>query len=209
VTDALHLPVVPIEALPGHPLFAHLSALQGALDIDLRYPTANNFAGRVLYTGWDCAWLRHEAAQGLRDAAHWLHARRPGWRIRVLDALRPHRVQVALWSEVKDTPMRPYFADPAHGSIHSFGMAVDVTLLRPDGREADMGSGFDEMSERSHPSLHVEHLRSGTLHPDHVDERDCLRAAMAAGGFRGIPTEWWHFDLGDRAQVRRTGPRVD
>jgi len=138
-----------------------------------------------------------------------LQATRPGWRIRVLDALRPHRVQVALWSEVRGTPMQPYFADPAHGSIHSYGMAVDVTLLRPDGQEVDMGSGFDEMSELSHPALHEHHLGQGMLQPGHVDARVCLQQAMAHGGFRGISTEWWHFDLGDRREVRRRGPRVD
>jgi zinc D-Ala-D-Ala dipeptidase len=210
--SASQTPIVPIEALPGHPQFVHLSRLaqhSRGIDIDLRYPTANNFAGRVLYTGWDCAWLRAEAAQGLLQAAQWLEGARPGWRIRVLDALRPHRVQLALWDDVKGTPMQPYFADPAHGSIHSFGMAVDVTLLLPDGREADMGSGFDEMSELSHPALHDQHLAQGVLDEDHVRERQALLQAMQAGGFRGISTEWWHFDLGDRHRVRREGPRVD
>ncbi len=200
---------IPIERLPGHPQFAHLSALASALDIDLRYQTTNNFAGRVLYTHWDCAWLRVEAAAGLVDAARHLQQLSPGWRLRVLDALRPHRVQQALWEDVKGTPMQMYFADPAVGSIHSFGMAVDVTLLQPDGREADMGSAFDEMSERSHPSLHDDHLSRGVLLAEHVRARELLTQSMAAGGFGGISTEWWHFDLGDRRLVRQTGPRVD
>jgi D-alanyl-D-alanine dipeptidase len=207
--SAVSPPTIPIERLPGHPQFVHLSALDSALDIDLRYPTANNFAGRVLYTHWDCAWLRAEAANGLVQAAQQLQRLSPGWRLRVLDALRPHRVQQAIWEDVKGTPMQMYFADPAHGSIHSFGMAVDVTLLRPDGLEVDMGSGFDEMSERSHPALHDDHLSCGVLQAEHVQIRGLLTQAMAAGGFGGISTEWWHFDLGDRRLVRQTGPRVD
>ena len=76
-------------------------------------------------------------------------------------------------------------------------------LIDAQGREADVGSGFDEMSEASHPALHAEHLASGVLSTAQVAERDGLRDAMAHGGFHGIPTEWWHFDFGDRERVRR------
>ncbi len=204
-----NLPTLRVEDIGAHAQFRHLSTLDVTLDVDLRYATANNFAGRVLYTGWDCAWLRAEAAAGLEQAAAWLAQARPGWRIRLLDALRPHRVQQALWAQVVGTPMQNYFADPARGSIHSFGMAVDVTLLSPQGLEADMGSGFDEMTLLSHPSMNDEHLALGALTAAQVIERGWLHAAMVRGGFRGIPTEWWHFDFGDRAAVRRDGPRVD
>jgi D-alanyl-D-alanine dipeptidase len=196
-----------IEDIAGDPAFRRLETLRG-VPFDLRYAGTNNFANRVLYGGMDCAWLRAEAAAGLEAAAQWLAQRRPGWRILVLDALRPQRVQEAIWKDVVGTPMAHYFADPARGSIHSYGMAVDVTLLGPHGREADMGSGFDEMTLASHPALHAEHLASGLLTPAHVAERQCLADAMAHGGFHGIPTEWWHFDHGDRDRVRRELPRV-
>ena len=205
----MSLPVIRIEDVAGHPAFRHLSTLDPLIDVDLRYATANNFAGRVLYRDWDCAWLRQEAAAALETSAAWMAAQRPGWRIRLLDALRPHRVQQAIWSEVVGTHMQDYFADPARGSIHSFGFAVDVTLLTPAGREADMGTAFDEMSLLSHPALNDEHLALGVLSVAQVTERGWLHAAMARGGFRGIPTEWWHFDFGERAAIRRDGPRVD
>ncbi len=205
----MSLSVIRVEDVAQHPAFRHLSTLDALIDVDLRYPTANNFAGRVLYRDWDCAWLRSEAATGLEAAGHWLAQQRPGWRIRLLDALRPHRVQQAIWAEVVGTPMQDYFADPARGSIHSFGMAVDVTLLSPEGQEADMGSAFDEMSLLSHPAMNDEHLALGTLSAAQVTDRGWLHAAMVRGGFRGIPTEWWHFDCGDRVAVRRDGPRVD
>ncbi len=200
--------IVRVEDVPGHPAFRALSSLRGVAH-DLRYAGTDNFAGRVLYRGFDCAWLRTEAASGLETAAAWLAARHPGWQLRVLDALRPQRVQEAIWADVVGTPMAMYFADPARGSIHSFGMAVDVTLLDAAGQEVDMGSGFDEMSLASHPALHAAHLASGILTPGQVALRERLAAAMAAGGFLGIPTEWWHFDHGDRDAVRRTLPRVD
>jgi D-alanyl-D-alanine dipeptidase len=198
-----------VEDLAGHPDFRRLDTLGHGIDIDLRYTTANNFTGHVLYAGIDCAWLRREAAAGLEASAQWLGQRRPGWRLRVLDALRPHRVQQAIWANVVGTSAQEYFADPARGSIHSFGMAVDVTLLDPHGQEVDMGSAFDEMNLKSHPALNDEHLALGVLSATQVIERGWLHAAMVRGGFRGIPTEWWHFDHGDRQTVRREWPRID
>jgi D-alanyl-D-alanine dipeptidase len=87
-------------------------------------------------------------------------------------------------------------------------MAVDVTLVDPQGQEADMGSGYDEMTLASHPALHDQHLASGLLSKAQVAERDWLLQAMQHGGFVGIPHEWWHFDHGDRERVRRELPRV-
>ena len=196
-----------VEDIAGHPDFRRLAGLRG-VSHDLRYATANNFAGRPLYGDMDCAWLRAEAAAGLETAAAWLAQHRPGFSILVLDALRPQRVQDAIWLDVAGTPMEQYFADPARGSIHSFGMAVDATLLDARGAEADMVSGFDEMTSASHPALHAQLLASGRLRAEQVTERQWLRDAMAHGGFHGIATEWWHFDHGDRERVRRELPRV-
>lgn len=199
--------MIRVEDIAAHSSFRHLQTLRNIAH-DLRYVGNNNFVGRSLYGRLDCAWLRREAAEGLEAAAAWVAQERPGWRILVLDALRPQRVQEAIWVDVAGTPMQKYFANPERGSIHSYGMAVDVTLLAPNGTEADMGAGFDEMSLRSHPALHSEHLASGVLSAAHVAERDCLRLAMEQGGFAGIPNEWWHFDHGDRDAVRRHLPRV-
>jgi D-alanyl-D-alanine dipeptidase len=196
-----------VEDIAGDPDFRRLATLQGVAH-DLRYAGSNNFAGRSLYGDLDCAWLRAEAAAGLEAAAAWLALRRPGWRLRVLDALRPQRVQEAIWADVGGTPMAMYFAHPERGSIHSFGMAVDVTLIDHAGRESDMGSGFDEMTTASHPALHAQHLASGVLSAAQVAERQCLADAMAHGGFAGIATEWWHFDHGNRERVRRELPRI-
>ncbi|MBU6260896.1 MAG: D-alanyl-D-alanine dipeptidase [Burkholderiales bacterium] len=195
-----------VEDIPDHPDFSRIGA---AIELDLRYVGAANFAGRSLYGDLDCAWLRREAARALDAAAAWLGARHPGWRLRLLDALRPQRVQEAIWRDVAGTPMARYFAPPERGSIHSWGMAVDVTLLDANGAEVDMGSGYDEMSPASHPALHAELLASGRLTPAQVALRDRLRDAMRAGGYAGIDLEWWHFELGERERVRGELPRVD
>ncbi|HEV7913960.1 MAG TPA: M15 family metallopeptidase, partial [Albitalea sp.] len=179
-----------------------MSALPG-IAVDLRYAGTRNFVGRDLYGTLDCGWLHRLAADGLVQAAAKLAQDAPGHCVLVLDALRPHRVQVRLWDHLDGSGLRQYVADPALGSIHSFGMALDVTLLDPTGRELDMGSGFDEMNERSHPRLEAAHLAGGVLTRAQVQHRELLRRCMSAGGFNGIANEWWHFDMLDRAHVRR------
>ena len=196
-----------VEDIASHSAFRRLDSIAG-IEYDLRYATANNFDGRVLYDGIDCAWLRGEAAAGLEAAASWLARTAPGHRLLILDALRPQRVQEAIWRDIAGTPAERYFAHPERGSIHSFGMAVDVTLRDEHGRELDMGSGFDEMTLASHPSLEAEQLQAGAITREHIAARELLRGAMAAGGFHGIRTEWWHFDHGDRNRVRRELARV-
>ena len=196
------------EDIASHSDFRPLSSIAG-IAVDLRYAGSRNFVGQDLYGALDCAWLHQVAADGLASATTCLAEEAPGHRMLVLDALRPHRVQIQLWQHLDGSGLRQYVADPALGSIHSFGMALDVTLLGADGRELDMGSGFDEMSEISHPRLEPAHLASGLLTPVHVRHRELLRRVMAAGGFKGIDNEWWHFDMLDRQHVRRHFIRVE
>ncbi len=201
-------PRLPMESVPGHPAFVRLDTIAG-VQVDLRYAGHDNVFGRDVYAGFDCAWVHVDAAAALARAVAWLRAHAPGEQLLVLDALRPHRVQEQLWASLHDPALRRYLADPARGSIHSYGLAIDATLVGPDGRELDMGTGFDAMTELSHPDLEPAHLAEGRLTPAQVAARTRLRDAMAAGGFRGVPHEWWHFDLHDRDAVRATGVRVE
>jgi len=199
---------IPCEEIDSHPEFRRLSAIAG-IAVDLRYASRRNFVGRDLYGELDCAWLHRQAAAGLEQAVASLAAAAPGHRLLLLDTLRPHRIQVQLWDFLDGTGLRQYVADPARGSIHSFGMALDATLVDADGRELDMGSGFDEMTELSHPKLEARHLASGALTHEQHRARELLRGALAAGGFRGIENEWWHFEMLDREHLRQHFVRVD
>lgn len=195
------------EQVPADPSFRHLSAIPG-IAVDLRYASPHNFVRRDLYSPFDCAWLHRDAARALELAVWWLAGRRPGLRLLVLDALRPQRVQEQLWDKLKGTDLEMYLAHPERGSIHSFGMAIDLTLVDAVGRELDMGTAFDDMSERAHPAREPELLARGELSEQQVANRQLLRAAMQQAGFQGIDSEWWHFDCGDRSLVRRTYRRV-
>ncbi len=195
------------EDVAGSPQFRHLSTIAG-IAVDLRYAGADNFVGRDLYSPLDCAWLHRDAAAAIERVVDWLAQRAPGHQVLLLDALRPHRVQEQLWEALAGTDLQMYLAPPERGSIHSFGMAVDITILDPSGQELDMGTGFDDMTELSHPVLEARHLASGALTAAHVANRQLLRDAMFQAGFVGINSEWWHFDCGDRVLVRRDFTKV-
>jgi D-alanyl-D-alanine dipeptidase len=196
------------EDVASNPDFSRLSTVAG-VSVDLRYASVNNFVGRNLYGSLDCAWAHRLAAEGLRQAVALLARAAPGYRLLVLDALRPHRVQIQLWDHLDGTGLRQYVADPARGSIHSFGMALDVTLVDAQGRELDMGSGYDEMTELSHPQHEARHLASGKLSATQHANRELLRRVLGRHGFRGINNEWWHFEMLDRDHVRKHFVRVD
>ena len=198
------------EEIAGSPEFRHLSSIAG-IQVDLRYATDNNFVGRDLYSPYDCAWLHVEAASALEKVVAWLAARRPDLTPLVLDALRPQRVQQQLWDALEGTGLQMYLANPERGSIHSYGMALDITLLDADAllvTITDDGTGFDDMTNLSHPALEEGFLQAGQLTEAQVANRRLLREAMLQAGFLGINTEWWHFDCGDRELVRRSFRRV-
>ena len=196
-----------IESIAGNPDFRSLASI-GGIHVELRYATVNNFVGRDLYSPFDCAWLHRHAAEGLEKSVAWLARQRADVSLLVLDALRPQRVQEELWAALQGTDLLGYLANPVRGSIHSFGMAVDITLVDQHGQELDMGTPFDDLSERSHPALEAAMLSRGELTAGQIANRQLLRDAMQPGGFKGIYSEWWHFDCGDRDVVRAEYTRV-
>lgn len=187
--------------------FRHLSTIAG-IAVDLRYATTDNFVGRDLYSPHDCAWLHNDAALALESVVAYLAARQSAYRVLVLDALRPQRVQQQLWDALAGTDLQMYLANPERGSIHSFGMALDLTIVDATGAELDMGTGFDDLTERSHPALEDALLARGEITPAQIANRQLLRDAMGQAGFHGISTEWWHYDCGDRHLVRERYWRV-
>ena len=79
---------------------------------------------------------------------------------------------------------------------HSTGGAVDLTIIDPQGNLLEMGSEFDESSERSLPNYYVDRLdpSSRLAH----ENRELLSGAMSSAGFRRLTHEWWHFSFGDQ-----------
>jgi len=154
--------------------------------LDLRYATADNFTGVVLYAKATCK-LRRGVAERLAKAAKALRA--DDRRLLIWDCYRPTSVQAALWKRVHDPR---YVADPKLGSVHSRGAAVDVGLVDAKGAAVTLPTAFDDFTKAAH--------RDHALIGDRGAEARRLEAAMRDAGFVGLPTEWWHFDAPDAAK---------
>lgn len=150
--------------------------------LDIKYATADNFTKAVVYPAARCL-LRPEAAAALAQVQTDLQAK--GVSLKVWDCYRPLSVQKRFWKLVPDPR---YVADPKKGSRHNRGAAVDLTLVDSSGRELEMPTGYDDFTEAAHRSS-----QAGT--PAARSNAKILEDAMTARGFKGLPTEWWHFDF--------------
>lgn len=172
------------------------------LRLDIRYSTDDNFMGRDIYGEYDSCFLHAKAAEQLKRAIASLKSVKPKWKLLVFDCLRPRRAQQKLWDMVKGTPQQKYVLDPAIGSVHNYGFAVDLSLEDENGDEVDMGTKYDFFGPLAEPKYEAEFLKKGKLTKAQVANRKILRDAMKAGGFIPISNEWWHFDGLVAAEVR-------
>ena len=197
---------------PLTPDLVDLTALDPTIRLDVRYASKDNFIGAPVYREAR-AFLQRPVAEALVRVNRGLQ--RAGFALRVHDAYRPWWVTKVFW-EATPPGKREFVADPAKGSVHNRGCAVDLDLVRlPDGAPAAMPSDYDEMSERAYADY-----AGGPAEPRR--NRDVLRAAMEAEGFRVLKEEWWHYDhassagypvlnlpfeaiLGPRPEVARAG----
>ena len=164
-----------------------LTTLDPTIRLDIRYAGSDNFMGLKLYER-PAAYLQRPAAQALARAAKVLEAR--GYGLLIHDAYRPWFVTWMFW-EATPPEDHMFVADPAQGSRHNRGCAVDLTLYDlKTGKPVEMPSRYDEMSARSYADF-----IGGTTQQRAL--RALLREAMLAQGFKVYPEEWWHFDYGD------------
>lgn len=174
----------------GHfrkPELVELVRLDPSIKLDVRYATANNFLGRPVYIS-SRAFLQKPAARALARVSRRLRA--TGYGLAVFDGYRPWSVTKIFW-DATPADKKEFVADPAKGSRHNRGCAVDLTLYDlKTGREVEMTGSYDEMSERSYADY-----RGGTNEQRRL--RDLLRREMEAEGFQVYPPEWWHFDYKD------------
>lgn len=201
-------PEASLAQLQADPDFVDLAGIPG-VKIDLRYATTNNFTGSNIYGGFNHAFLHSIAADKLRRAAATLQQQHPGWQLLIYDAARPRSAQEQLWQRVVGTDKQRYVANPAKGSIHNYGFAVDLGVIDQDDHELDMGTGFDSFEPVSEPALEDRYTRSGQLSPAQLANRKILRSVMQQAGFIQLPLEWWHFDALPSADVHQHYPIIE
>lgn len=149
--------------------------------LDIRYATTNNFLKRKLYPTARCV-LRGAAVRRLSQVQQDLEKK--GLGLKVFDCYRPLSVQKLMW-QVK--PDSRYVANPAKGSRHNRGAAVDITLVDRNGKELEMPTGFDDFTVKAHRNY------TGASAQARKNSK-LLEDAMKKYGFIPLPTEWWHFD---------------
>jgi len=161
-----------------------LVTLDSTFRLDIRYATPDNFMGRTMYSQAR-AFLQRPAAEALVRVLRALRAQ--GYGLMIFDGYRPWSVTKEFW-DATPPAKRKFVADPAKGSKHNRGCAVDLTLYDlHTGREARMPSGYDDFTERASSSY-----PGGTAEERRL--RGVLRGAMEKEGYRVEPGEWWHFD---------------
>lgn len=180
--------VPPREAGPFRtPDLVDLQGLDPSIRLDIRYATTNNFARRAVYPDAR-AFLQRPAAEALVRVQRAL--KDTGFGLLVFDGYRPWRVTKLFW-DITPPSTRAFVADPAKGSKHNRGCAVDLSLYDlATGSEVEMPSEYDDMSPRAYPTYD-----GGTAQAR--ARRDLLRAAMEREGFAVESNEWWHFNYKD------------
>ena len=151
--------------------------------IELRYAGTNNVTGRALYPRGTRAMVRPEVARRLAVAQAFLRKRKHG--LKIWDAYRPPSVQLELWQAAGNND---YVADPEtiNGSLHSWGIAVDATLVDSRKREKRMPTDFDDFTPAAM-------WRYQGADPGIRANLIFLQAGMREAGFYGLKREWWHF----------------
>ncbi len=172
-----------VKNAPGQRMVA-LSDYLKRMYMDIRYATADNFTKQVLYQN-HTLFLRQDAAEKLAKVQDSL--RKAGFGLLVYDGYRPYSVTKKMWAIVPDDR---YAANPATGSGHNRGIAVDLTLTGLNGQPVLMPTGYDNFTDSAHHGFMQ--LPAGA-----IQHRELLKNVMEYFGFKALPTEWWHFSLPD------------
>lgn len=183
------LPIINSDSIYRASLLFHpekelvsLAQIPGII-MDLRYASTNNFMHRKLYPeNTKNSFLRKPVYKALEDVAGDLA--RQGISLVIFDAYRPYAVTIQIWIPVKD---ERYAANPAKGSGHNRGVAVDLTLADSKTHQLlPMPTDFDNFSDSARQDF------NGT-DAKRIANRNLLKRTMEKYGFIPLPTEWWHF----------------
>jgi zinc D-Ala-D-Ala dipeptidase len=169
--------------LDSNKKMVELKQLMPSLVYELHYATKDNFVKQTLYpANTNFTFLRLPAAKALQKVQRELSEK--GLGLKIFDAYRPYSVTVKFWELLKD---ERYVANPAKGSGHNRGLAVDLTIVDlKTGVELDMGTGFDNFTDTAH---HTFTQLSATV----LQNRKLLKDVMLKHGFNLFETEWWHY----------------
>ncbi len=179
------LSILSTSNIISQPRLVCITNLDSTITTDVKYSTTNNFTGQVLYSS-NKVYFVPEVAEAIIKVNNYLKTKYK-LQIKIFDGYRPLSVQKKMWEIYPD---ERYVANPVKGSRHNRGCAVDLTLVDMNGKELDMGTAYDDFSEKSH-------INYKNLPPHVLKNRRILIETMKMFGFIPNKTEWWHFDYRD------------
>lgn len=162
--------------------FVNLKDYSEDFAYDMKYATDNNFLKAKVYDCAEC-FLRFKTVKALIAANK--SFQELGFKIKIFDCYRPLSVQKRMW-EILPNPS--YVANPAKGSIHNRGGAVDISLIDENGVETNFGTDFDFFGKEASHSYKK-------LSKKIRKNRKFLRKIMEENGFKALESEWWHYDF--------------
>ena len=169
--------------------FVRLKDLSADFVYELKYATPDNFLKQAVYDCGEC-YLRKSTAEALVKANEAF--KQLGYRIKLFDCYRPLSVQKKMW---KILPGTHYVANPAKGSKHNRGAAVDLTLVDAQGKELNMGTPFDFFGKEAHHT-YTEHTK------EVLENRKLLKETLNKYNFKSIYSEWWHYEYRPEMQSK-------
>lgn len=184
----------------------NIQTVDSTIMVELKYSTTDNFVHTDVYGDLTRAYMQQKPAEMLAKASKILQSQYPNYRLLVYDGARPLTVQHKFWALLDTIPpakRADFVANPAEGSIHNFGSAVDLTVYDLDTQKPlDMGTKYDYFGDLAYPSLEDQMLREGKLTKEQIANRLVLRNAMQKAGYMRIESEWWHFNAISRARAK-------
>lgn len=180
-----------------------VNAIDNSIKVDLvNSDPSKNFFQDDFYSGLNKAYLRKRVAVMLSKAQGFLKKAHPAFSLQVLDAARPRSVSRAMYGKMKGTRFERYVANPDKGSMHNYGVAVDITIVDESGNELDMGPGpFHSSRAEIYWQYFLKKIGFG-LSTEQQQNRDLLKHVMLKAGFYPLPYEWWHFNGMKKADAR-------
>jgi len=184
----------------------NIQTIDSTIMVELKYSTTDNFVHTDVYGDLTRAYMQQKPAEMLAKASKILQSQYPNYRLLVYDGARPLTVQHKFWALLDTIPpakRADFVANPAEGSIHNFGSAVDLTVYDLDTQKPlDMGTKYDYFGDLAYPSLEDQMLKEGKLTKEQIANRLVLRNAMQKAGYMRIESEWWHFNAISRARAK-------
>ena len=183
----------------------NIQEIDPSILVELKYSTTDNFVGKDIYGCITDCYLQKRPAEMLSRASDLLQQKYPNYRLLVYDGGRPLSIQKILWNSLPQySPQQraTYVANPAQGSIHNYGSAVDLTIATADGTPLDMGTKYDFFGELAYPKKEAYFLKIKRLTKQQVANRQLLRSVMRASGYMPIDYEWWHFNAVSRQTAK-------